>query len=127
MRTFPFSISLTYFSVDGFVTIASLEKTQFQPNLNEAKIKKEGEEKERWLEEANTMHDWVVWCRSKKGAEEISSFELSGKEIFFNYDETKLKEEKNKKNGSKMTAHPRRVERTIQVMAEARQHQNGSE
>ena len=51
------------------------------------------------------MHDWVVWCRSKKGAEEISSFELSGKEIFFNYDETKLKEEKNKKNGSKMKAH----------------------
>jgi len=24
------------------------------------------EEKESWLEEANTMHDWVVWCKSKK-------------------------------------------------------------
>ena len=47
------------------------------------------------------MHDWVVWCKSKKGAEEIRSDELSGKEIFFNYDETKTKEEKNKKNGSK--------------------------
>ena len=45
------------------------------------------------------MHDWVVWCKTKKGAEEIRSFELSGKEIFSNYDETK--EEKNKKNGSK--------------------------
>jgi len=38
------------------------------------------------------MHDWVVWCKSKKGAEEIRSFELSGKEIFPNYDETKSKE-----------------------------------
>ena len=47
------------------------------------------------------MHGWVVWCKSKKGAEEIHSFELSEKEIFFNYDETKSKEEKNKKNGSK--------------------------
>ena len=44
------------------------------------------------------MHDWVVWCKSKKGAEEIRPFELSGKEIFANYDETKSKEEKNKKN-----------------------------
>jgi len=59
------------------------------------------QEKERWLEEASTMHDWVVWCKSKKGAEEICSFELSGKEIFFKYDETKSKEKKNKKNGSK--------------------------
>jgi len=51
------------------------------------------------------MHDWVVWCKSKKGSEEIRSFELSGKEIFSNYDETKSKEEKNKKNGSKKKAH----------------------
>jgi len=48
-------------------------------------------EKKNWLEEANTMQDWVVWCKSKKGVEEICSFELSGKEIFFNYDETKSK------------------------------------
>ena len=40
------------------------------------------QEKENWLKEASTMHDWVVWCKSKKGAEEIRSFELSGKEIF---------------------------------------------
>jgi len=51
------------------------------------------------------MHDWVVWCKSKKGAEEIRSFEFSGKEIFSNYDETKSKEEKNRKNGSKKRAH----------------------
>jgi len=59
------------------------------------------QEKNSWLEESSAMHDWVVWCKSKKGAEEIRSFELSGKEIFSNYDETKSKEEKNKKNGSK--------------------------
>ena len=56
---------------------------------------------ESWLEESSTMHDWVVWCKSKKGAEEIRSFELSGKEIFLNYDETKSKEQKIRKNGSK--------------------------
>jgi len=54
---------------------------------------------------SSTMHDWVEWCKSKKGAEEIRSFELSRKEIFSNYDETKSKEEKNKKNGSKKKAH----------------------
>jgi len=63
------------------------------------------QENESWLEESSTMHDWVVWCKSKKGAEEIRSFELSGKEIFSNCDETKSKEEKNKKNGSKKKAH----------------------
>ena len=72
------------------------------------------------------MHDWVVWCKSKKGAKEIRPFELSGKEIFSNYDETKSKEELNKKNGSKKEG-TSRAERTIQVMVEARQHQNGSE
>jgi len=44
-------------------------------------------------------------CKSKKESEEIRSFELSGKEIFIKYDETKLKEEKNKRNGSKQKAH----------------------
>jgi len=42
--------------------------------------------------------------KSKKGAEEFRSFELSGKEIFFNYDDSKSKEEKNKKNRSKKQA-----------------------
>jgi len=65
------------------------------------------QEKENWLEESSTMHDWVVWCKSKRGAEEIRSFELSGKEIFSNYDETKSKEGKNKKNGSQKKAHRR--------------------
>ena len=51
------------------------------------------------------MHDWVVWCKSKKVAKEIRSFELSGKEIFSNHDETKSKEQKNKKNRSKKKAH----------------------
>ena len=51
------------------------------------------------------MHDWFVWYKSKKRSAEICSFELSGKEIFSNYDETKSKEEKNKKNGSQKKAH----------------------
>jgi len=59
------------------------------------------EEKESWLEKAIMMHDWVVWCKSKKGAEEIRSFELSGKEIFSKYS----KEEKNQKNWAKKKAH----------------------
>jgi len=59
------------------------------------------QEKASWLEEASTMHDWVVWCRSKKGAEEIRSFELSEKEIFSDYDATKSKDEKNKRRGAK--------------------------
>jgi len=25
------------------------------------------QEKESWLEESSTMHDWVVWCKLKKG------------------------------------------------------------
>jgi len=63
------------------------------------------QEKKSWLEEANTMPDWVVWSNLKKGAEEIRSFELRGKKVFCKYDETKSKEEKNKKNGSKKKAH----------------------
>jgi len=60
--------------------------------------------KERLAGEASTMYDLVVWCKSKKGAGEIRSFELSGKEIFFNHDETRSKEEKNRKNGRKNNA-----------------------
>ena len=41
----------------------------------------------------------------KKEEEEIRSFGRSGKEIFSKYDETKSKEERNKKNGSKKKAH----------------------
>jgi len=63
------------------------------------------QEKAIWLEYTSTMLGWVVWCKSKKRAEEIRSFELSGKVTFFNNDETKSKEEKNKKNGSQMKAH----------------------
>jgi len=63
------------------------------------------QEKASWLEEASTMHDWFVCRRSKKGAEQIRSFELSGKEIYSNHDETKSKEEKNQKNRSKKNAH----------------------
>jgi len=42
-----------------------------------------------------------VWCKSKTGAEEIRSFELSRKEIFFNYDETKSKRKRTKRTGAK--------------------------
>jgi len=45
--------------------------------------------------------------RSKKGAEEICSFELIGKKNFLNYAETKSKGEKNKKNGSPKKTHRR--------------------
>jgi len=72
------------------------------------------------------MHDWVVWCKSKNGAEEIRSFELSGKEIFSNYDETKSKEEKEQKEREQKQGISR-GERTILVMIESRQHQNESE
>jgi len=63
------------------------------------------QEQERLLEEASNMYDWVVWCKLKKGAEEICSFEHNGQEIFSNYDETKSKEDKNEKNGSKKQAY----------------------
>jgi len=59
------------------------------------------QEKKRWPEESSTMHDRVVWCRSNKGAEKIRSFELSGKEIFSNYDETKSKRKRTKRTGAK--------------------------
>jgi len=48
------------------------------------------------------MHDWVVWCKSKKGAEEIRLFEHGEKESFFHCDYTKLVKEK--KNRSKHNA-----------------------
>jgi len=49
-----------------------------------------------------------VWCQSKKGADKIRSFELSGKEIFFsNHDETESKEKKNKKNESNKSTNRR--------------------
>ena len=80
------------------------------------------QEKKSWLEESSTIHDWVVWCKSKKGAEEIHSFELSGKEILSNYDERgKEPKKREQKEGTS------RAERTIQVVVEARQHQNGNE
>jgi len=44
----------------------------------------------------------VVQVKKRGGG---NSFELSGKEIVSSYDETKSKEEKNKKNGSKKKAH----------------------
>jgi len=63
------------------------------------------QEKKSWLEESSTMHDWVVWCMSKKRAEDIRSFELSGIKIFFKYDDTKSQEAKNKKNRNKKKVH----------------------
>jgi len=82
------------------------------------------QEKASWVEEASTMHDWVMWCRSKKGAEEIRSFELSEKEIFSNYGEIKSKEVKRKENGSNKNAY-RGAERTIQAVGETNVLQAG--
>jgi len=42
-----------------------------------------------------------VWCKFKKGDEEIRSFELSRKDFFSNYDETNSKVVETKKNRSK--------------------------
>jgi len=61
-----------------------------------------------------------VWCKSQKGVEEICSLELSKKEIFSNYDESKSK--KAKRRREKRTEQKEctsRAERTIQVMVEA--------
>jgi len=52
-----------------------------------------------------TIHNWVGWCKSKKGAEKVCSFDLRGKEIFSNCDETESKEEKNKQIKSKTNAY----------------------
>jgi len=60
--------------------------------------------KGNWLKEVSMTHIWVVWCKSKKGAQEIQSSELSGKEIFSNCDKTKSKEVEKKKNRSKKSA-----------------------
>ena len=65
------------------------------------------QEKESWLGEASTMHDWVVWCKSTEGAGDIRSFEVSRKEMFFKYDKIKSKEEKRKKKRGKKNAHRR--------------------
>ena len=52
-----------------------------------------------WLEEARITHDWVAWCKSKKGADKIRSLELSGNEFLFYYDhdETKSKTKRTKR------------------------------
>jgi len=72
------------------------------------------------------MHDWVVWCKSKKGAEEIRSFELNGQEIFSNYDKRNVIERGKEQKERQQKRGTSRAERSIQVMAEGRQHQNGS-
>jgi len=64
------------------------------------------------------MHNLVVWCKSKKGTEEICSFELSGKEIFRNYDETERGKEQKEREQKEGTS---RAEHMIQVVVEARQ------
>ena len=72
------------------------------------------------------MHDWFAWCKSKKGAEKIRKFELSGKEsscltMMRRNRKRKEQKEREQKEGTS------RAERTIQVVVEARQHQNGRE
>jgi len=63
------------------------------------------QENESWLDKASTTHDWVVWCKSKKGAEEVRSFKLSGQERFYDDDATESKGSKRKKKCSKKKAH----------------------
>ena len=71
-------------------------------------------EKKSWMEESSTMHDWVVWCKSKNGAEEIRSFELSGKEIFSNYDNNEIERGKEQKEREQKEG-TSRAKRTIQI------------
>jgi len=64
----------------------------------------------------------VVWCKLKKGQQEIRSLDISEKEILSNYDETKSKGAKRQNNRSKKNCTSR-----AECMVEARQHQNGCE
>ena len=91
------------------------------------------QQKASWLEEIKTMHDWVVWCKSQKGREEIRSFELSRKRSSLTITKQNLQRCKKKRRGAKKV-HIReqkecisQTERSIQVMVETGQHQNGSE
>jgi len=63
------------------------------------------QDKASWLDEASTTHEWFVWCKSKKGAEEIRSFELSGKKPSLTM--MKRNQKRRKKNRSKKNAHRR--------------------
>ena len=54
----------------------------------------------------HARRDGVVQVK-KKGAEEIRSFEFSGKEIFAHYDETQSKQRNEKKIGNKTSAYRR--------------------
>jgi len=56
----------------GGDTIVTLERVKEANGLQEPTVviweSLSQQEKASWLEEASTMHDWVVWCKSKKGA-----------------------------------------------------------
>jgi len=74
------------------------------------------------------MHDWVVWCKLKKGRRKSAHLSSAGKNfssssitmIKRNRKRERTKEQEQKEGTSW-------AERTIQVVVEARQHQNGSE
>ena len=53
------------------------------------------------MEEASTMHDWVVWCKSKKGAEEIRPFEISGKKSSLSMMKRNRKRKRTTRTGEK--------------------------
>jgi len=59
------------------------------------------QEKESWPEEASTMHDWVVWCKSKKGVKEICSLELSGKKSSLTMMKRNRNRNRTKRTGAK--------------------------
>jgi len=59
------------------------------------------QEKASCLVEASTMHNWVMRGKSKKGAREIRSFELSGKEIVSTMMKRNRKMRRTKRTGTK--------------------------
>ena len=63
----------------------------------------------------------------KKGRRKSAHLSSAGKKSFFKYDETKSKEAQRRTKRSGVKSIHIAAERAIQVMVEARQHQDGSE
>jgi len=60
------------------------------------------QEKENWLEEASTMHDWVVWCKSKKKRRRKSAhLGAAGKKSSLNMMKPNRKKKGTKRTGAK--------------------------
>jgi len=60
------------------------------------------QEKKSWLEESNTMHDWVVWCKSKKnGQRKAAHLSSAGKKSSLTMMKRNRKRERTKRTGAK--------------------------